>query len=86
MASKIASKVVAVSGFQWNTLDHHAQEKRPRRVLFSAACTDSQTSVDLSGTLRTAILERAMGIEPTREVPPGLKNKRFGAMADSKCD
>jgi hypothetical protein len=38
----------------------------------------------------TAILvgkvERAMGIEPTRAVLPELKNKRFGAMANPKCD
>jgi hypothetical protein len=33
-----------------------------------------------------AELERAMGIEPTRAVLPELKNTRFGAMADPKCD
>jgi hypothetical protein len=27
-----------------------------------------------------------MGIEPTREALPGLENKRFAAMADTKCD
>jgi hypothetical protein len=27
-----------------------------------------------------------MGIEPTRAVLPELKNKRFGAMANPKCD
>jgi hypothetical protein len=27
-----------------------------------------------------------MGIEPTRAALPGLKNKRFGATADAKCD
>jgi hypothetical protein len=27
-----------------------------------------------------------MGIEPTRAALPGLENKRFGAMADPKCD
>jgi hypothetical protein len=27
-----------------------------------------------------------MGIEPTREALPSLENKRFGAMADAKCD
>ena len=31
-------------------------------------------------------VERAMGIEPTRAVLPELKNKRFGAMANSRCD
>jgi hypothetical protein len=31
-------------------------------------------------------MERAMGIEPTRAAPPELENKRFGAMADPKCD
>jgi hypothetical protein len=31
-------------------------------------------------------MERAMGIEPTRAVLPELKNKRFGAMANPKCD
>jgi hypothetical protein len=31
-------------------------------------------------------VERAMGIEPTRAGPPGLESKRFGAMADAKCD
>jgi hypothetical protein len=31
-------------------------------------------------------MERAMGIEPTREALPGLENKRFGAMTDAKCD
>ena len=30
--------------------------------------------------------ERAMGIEPTRKVLLDLKNKRFGAMANPKCD
>jgi hypothetical protein len=30
--------------------------------------------------------ERAMGIEPTRETLPSLENKRFGAMAETKCD
>jgi hypothetical protein len=27
-----------------------------------------------------------MGIEPTRTAPHKLENKRFGAMADPKCD
>jgi hypothetical protein len=27
-----------------------------------------------------------MGIEPTRAPLPGLENKRFGAMANPKCD
>jgi hypothetical protein len=27
-----------------------------------------------------------MGIEPKREALLGLENKRFGAMADPKCD
>jgi hypothetical protein len=27
-----------------------------------------------------------MGIEPTREAVLGLENKRFGAMANPKCD
>ena len=31
-------------------------------------------------------MERAMGIEPKRAALPGLENKRFGAMADAKCD
>jgi hypothetical protein len=31
-------------------------------------------------------MERAMGIEPTRAVLSELKNKRFGAMANPKCD
>jgi hypothetical protein len=31
-------------------------------------------------------VERAMGIEPTRKVHSEPKNKRFGALADSKCD
>jgi hypothetical protein len=31
-------------------------------------------------------MERAMEIEPTRETLPGLENKRFGAIADAKCD
>jgi len=31
-------------------------------------------------------MERAMGIEPTREAFPVLKNKRFGVMANPKCD
>jgi hypothetical protein len=31
-------------------------------------------------------VERAMGIEPTRAALPGLGNKRFGAVADPKCD
>ena len=32
------------------------------------------------------MMERAMGIEPTGKALPELENKRFGAMADSKCD
>jgi len=32
------------------------------------------------------MVERAMGIEPTRRAFPELKNKRFGAMANLKCD
>jgi len=32
------------------------------------------------------LVERAMGIEPTRAAPPGLENKRFVAIADAKCD
>jgi hypothetical protein len=31
-------------------------------------------------------MERAMGIEPTQAVLLELKNKRFGAMANPKCD
>jgi len=31
-------------------------------------------------------MERAMGIEPTRAALPELKNKRFGVMANPKCD
>jgi len=31
-------------------------------------------------------VERAMGIEPTRNDVAGLKNKRFGANADAQCD
>jgi hypothetical protein len=31
-------------------------------------------------------VDRAMGIEPTRAVLPDLKNKRFDAMANPKCD
>ena len=27
-----------------------------------------------------------MGIEPTRQAPPGLENKQFGTIADPKCD
>jgi hypothetical protein len=27
-----------------------------------------------------------MGIEPTRAAPPEQENKRFGAMANPKCD
>ena len=27
-----------------------------------------------------------MGIEPTEKALPELENKRFGAIADSKCD
>jgi hypothetical protein len=27
-----------------------------------------------------------MGIEPTRTAPPELENKRFGTMANPKCD
>ncbi len=26
-----------------------------------------------------------MGIEPTRKTPPGLENKRFGAMVNAMC-
>ena len=36
--------------------------------------------------LRCLRMERAMGIEPTRAVLSELKNKRFGAMANPKCD
>jgi hypothetical protein len=38
------------------------------------------------GHARQQKVERAMGIEPTRAVLPELKNKRFGAMANPKCD
>jgi hypothetical protein len=31
-------------------------------------------------------VERAMGIEPSREDLSGLENQRFGAIADTKCD
>jgi len=31
-------------------------------------------------------VKRAMGIEPTRAALPELGNKRFGAMANPKCD
>jgi hypothetical protein len=31
-------------------------------------------------------MERAMGIEPKRPARPKLETKRFGAMADPKCD
>ena len=31
-------------------------------------------------------VERAMGIEPTREAPPELENKRFRATTHPKCD
>ena len=31
-------------------------------------------------------VERAMGIEPTRDDVAGLNNKRFGENADAKCD
>jgi hypothetical protein len=31
-------------------------------------------------------MERAMGIEPTRAALPELENKRFGAIANAKCD
>jgi hypothetical protein len=31
-------------------------------------------------------MERAMGIEPTRTALPESENKRFGAMANPKCD
>jgi hypothetical protein len=31
-------------------------------------------------------VEQAMGIEPTRTARPELENKRFGAMANPKCD
>jgi hypothetical protein len=27
-----------------------------------------------------------MGIEPTREAPPGLENMQFGTMVNAKCD
>jgi hypothetical protein len=32
------------------------------------------------------VMERAMGIEPTGNDVADLKNKRFGANADAKCD
>jgi hypothetical protein len=31
-------------------------------------------------------VERAMGIEPTGKAVSNLENKRFGAMANAKCD
>jgi hypothetical protein len=31
-------------------------------------------------------MERAMGIEPTGKAVLGLENKRFGAIAETKCD
>jgi hypothetical protein len=46
---------------------------------------DVKPSSSVIGIARRKV-ERAMGIEPTREVLPGLQNKRFGAIADAKCD
>jgi len=31
-------------------------------------------------------MERAMGIEPTRQAPPGRENKQFDATPNAKCD
>jgi hypothetical protein len=31
-------------------------------------------------------MERATGIEPTREAPPDLENEQFGAMTNPNCD
>jgi hypothetical protein len=33
-----------------------------------------------------AVVERAMGIEPTGAARSELENKQFGAMAHAKCD
>jgi hypothetical protein len=41
---------------------------------------------DKQGHARQRKVERAMGIEPTRQSLLGLENKRFSAMADPKCD
>jgi hypothetical protein len=38
------------------------------------------------GHARQWRVERAMGIEPTREALPALGNKRFGATTNAKCD
>jgi hypothetical protein len=44
------------------------------------------TAGTTQGHARQRKVERAMRIEPIRAVLPELKNKRFGAMADPKCD
>jgi hypothetical protein len=38
------------------------------------------------GHARQRKVERAMGIEPTREDIPDLENKLFGAIANAECD
>jgi hypothetical protein len=40
----------------------------------------------MQGYARQRKVERAMGIEPTRTSLPEMENKRFGAMANPKCD
>jgi hypothetical protein len=40
----------------------------------------------LTMSLVFCVLERAMGIEPTRAALHQLENKRFGAIPNAKCD
>ena len=59
----------------------HVAGTTSARDVFAAA----QKSRD--GVNRDALrVERAMGIEPTGKALPVLKNKRFDANADAKCD
>jgi hypothetical protein len=40
----------------------------------------------MQGHARQRKVERAMGIEPTREDIPDLESELFGAIANAECD
>jgi hypothetical protein len=72
----------------------HIDQRKPnvaRKVLGVKTETEAVDAALDAIAFRQEICEgiqslRAMGIEPTRAVLPELKNKRFGAMANPKCD
>jgi hypothetical protein len=62
-------------------------KRRPALANVYQRPTGCKVEIKLAGvSQRWREVERAMGIEPTRAFLPNLQNKRFGAIADAKCD